>query len=149
MKLLDKIRERLKVMLSLDYAPSKMALSSAFGLIVGFSPYIGFQTYIALAISSLFRLPVYPLIIGVYITNPITIPFIYAFTLKVGMWLMGTELDFEFDFNEFNLRYLLEVGKVLIVPFLVGCHVVGLVFAIFTYPIVYYIMKRYKRRSAK
>jgi uncharacterized protein (DUF2062 family) len=136
-------------MLSLDGSPSKMALAAAFGMLVGFSPYIGFQTGMALALSSIFKVPVYPIMIGVYITNPLTIPFIYAFTIKVGMWMLGTELDFEFDFSEFNLRYLLDVGKVLIAPFIVGSHAVGLAFALFTYPIVYYIMKRYRRHKGK
>ena len=148
-KLITKLRASAGAMLSIDTTPRKMALACALGILVGISPYIGLQTYIAIALASLFRLPVYPLIVGVYITNPITIPFIFTATTKFGMWVLGIELDFDIDFAELNMRELLNIGKAVIVPFFVGTHLAGLILSVFTYIIVYYIMKRYKKPKLK
>ena len=82
--------------------------------------------------------------IGVYITNPITIPFIFAFTTKVGLILLGMDSSFTFDWSNVTLTSLFEAGKTLFIPFIVGTHFVGIVCAIPTYFIVYFIAKRYK-----
>lgn len=142
----DRLKERLRLMLSLDYSPHKLALAAALGMLVGISPYVGFQTYIAIGLSTLFRVPLYPLIIGVYITNPLTIPFIYTATTKFGMWILDVDLDFDFDWDTFNLKTLWEAGKTLFLPFVVGTHVIGAALSVFTYPVVYYIVRLYKRK---
>ena len=99
LRFIARIRLKLKMMLSLDVSPRVLAKSSALGALIGISPYVGTQTYIALFVSSYFNLPVYPLMIGVYITNPVTIPFIFAFTTKVGLILLGMDSTFTFDWN--------------------------------------------------
>lgn len=134
-------------MLSLDVPPQKLAMASALGILVGFSPYIGLHTYIAIGFSSLFRLPLYPLLIGAYITNPITIPFIYSLTTKFGLWLLNIHVQIDTNWSEINIRTLLSAGKALLVPFIVGSHVAGLILSFFTYFIVYYIVKRYRKNS--
>ncbi|MDR2883478.1 MAG: DUF2062 domain-containing protein [Deferribacteraceae bacterium] len=148
-KWIDKLRARLKVMLSLDVSPHKMAMSCALGILAGINPYIGLQTYIAITLASIFKLPLYPILAGVYITNPITIPFIFAFTTNVGMWLLNMDVTVDVDWQNLNLRYLYETGKVLLLPFFIGTHFVGFILSVPTYFITYFIMKRYKRGKAR
>ena len=143
------MRLKLKMMLSMNVSPKKLALSSAVGALVGISPYIGLQTYIGLVLSSYFNLPIYPIMIGVYITNPITIPFIFALTTKFGLIILGMNESFNFDWHNVTLSSLWEAGKTLFIPFVVGTHVAGLLFAIFTYFIVYFIAKKYKTYKGK
>ena len=116
LRFIARIRLKLKMMLSLDVSPRVLAKSSALGALIGISPYVGTQTYIALFVSSYFNLPVYPLMIGVYITNPVTIPFIFAFTTKVGLILLGMDSTFTFDWNNVTLSSLFEAGKTLFIP---------------------------------
>ncbi len=142
LRLIARMRLKLKMMLSLDVSPRVLAKSSALGALIGISPYIGTQTYIALFVSSYFNLPVYPLMIGVYITNPVTIPFIFAFTTKVGLMLLGMDSSFTFDWDNVTLSSLFEAGKTLFIPFIVGTHFVGIIFAILTYFIIYFIAKQ-------
>ena len=99
LRFIARMRLKLKMMLSLDVSPKVLAKASAWGALIGISPYVGTQTYIALFVSSYFNLPVYPLMIGVYITNPVTIPFIFAFTTKVGLILLGMDASFTFDWS--------------------------------------------------
>ncbi len=82
--------------------------------------------------------------IGVYITNPVTIPFIFAFTTKVGLILLGMDSTFTFDWNNVTLSSLFEAGKTLFIPFIVGTHFVGIICAVLTYFIIYFIAARYK-----
>lgn len=144
LRFIVRMRLKLKMMLSLDVSPKVLAKSSALGMLIGVSPYIGVQTYIALFVSSHFSLPVYPLMVGVYITNPVTIPFIYAFTTKVGLIILGMNDTFAFDWGGISLSSLFEAGKTLFIPFIVGTHVVGIISAVLTYFMVYSIAKRYK-----
>ncbi len=144
LRLIARMRLKLKMMLSLDVSPRVLAKSSALGALIGISPYIGTQTYIALFVSSYFNLPVYPLMIGVYITNPVTIPFIFAFTTKVGLMLLGMDSSFTFDWDNVTLSSLFEAGKTLFIPFIVGTHFVGIICAIFTYFIIYFIVYIFK-----
>jgi len=118
-----------------------MALSSALGMLIGMTPYIGIQNYAAVIVSRLFRLPIYPLIIGVNIANPITIPFIFALTTKFGIWLLNMNVTVDIDWANLNLKMLLNTGKAFLLPFFVGTHVAGAILSVFTYLIVYYIMK--------
>ena len=144
LRFIARMRLKLKMMLSLDVSPRVLAKASAFGALIGISPYIGAQTYIALFVSSYFNLPIYPLMIGVYITNPITIPFIFAFTTKVGLMLLGMDSSFTFDWDNVTISSLFEAGKTLFIPFIVGTHFVGIVCAFFNYFIIYFIAKKYK-----
>jgi uncharacterized protein (DUF2062 family) len=82
------------------------------------------------------------------ITNPLTIPFIYAFTTKVGVRVLNMDLDIDFEWANLSLKFLWETGKALIVPFIVGTHVVGILLAIPTYFITLFTIKLYRRSKA-
>ncbi len=144
LRFIARIRLKLKMMLSLNVSPRVLAKTSALGALIGISPYVGVQSYIAFFVSSYFNLPIYPLMIGVYITNPITIPFIFAFTTKIGLIILGMDNSFVFDWDNITLSSLFDAGKTLFIPFIVGTHFVGIISAIFTYFIVLFIAKKYK-----
>lgn len=124
-----------------------MAFACMLGMLIGMSPYIGFQTMMAVAGSMIFRVPVYPLVIGAYLTNPITIPPIFAATTKFGIWLLGTEVNIPITWDLFTWENLMGAAKQLFWPFMIGTHVAGIVLAIPTYFISYYFFARYRRRK--
>lgn len=144
MSFIDSVRQKLTMVLTLDRPPRTIAVSSGLGVLIGLSPYVGTHTYLAILFSGWFNLPIYPLMIGAYVTNPFTIPFIYGFTTNVGMWILGRSGTLHFDWSDITVHSLLVAGKTLFLPFIIGTHLVGLVFSIFTYFIVYYIVKRYR-----
>ena len=57
------------------------------------SPTMGIQTYIALSMAALFRVSKVAAAITVWITNPITAPFIYGFNYMAGAILLGYPLN--------------------------------------------------------
>jgi uncharacterized protein (DUF2062 family) len=131
-------------MASMNYSPKKLAAACAVGILIGISPYFGLHTYLAIGCSTIFRLPVFPILVLSSVTNPLTVPFIYAFTTKLGMKLLGIHLEYDIDWSHISFSELLNAGKVLVIPFFVGTHIAGALLSVFTYFIVYYIVIRYR-----
>ncbi len=146
MKILEKLRIKFKLVLSLDRSPKDLARATFLGVLIGLSPYIGFHTYIALVCSTFFSLPVYPLILGAYITNPITIPFIYGLTTKFGAFVLGREIVIPKDWSSISLDNVKEFFESILLPFIVGTHIIGLIAAVVSYFTVYFISSRYQNR---
>lgn len=113
-------------------------------MIIGLSPYIGLHTLLAIGVSYLFKLPVYPLILGAYITNPFTLVIIYAFCYKIGAMITGTSFIISINWSHITFSDLIANMKGIFWPLFVGCHVTGVFVAVITYFIVYYIVKTYK-----
>jgi uncharacterized protein (DUF2062 family) len=139
----DIFRSKLKKLFQLDCSPRVLALSSALGVFIGFSPYIGFHTALAICLSFVFNLPMYPLLLGAYITNPITMVFIYAACYKLGSLIVGSQ-EIYIDWKNVTSEELFAAAKSFLVPFFAGTHILGLFFGIFTYFVIYYISIKYQ-----
>ncbi len=144
-KLKERLRAELQLMFNMDVPPRKMALSCGLGVFIGLSPYIGLHTYLVVLCARFFRIPLPPLLIGSWISNPLTIPFIYFTTTKFGMWLLNYRIQFDINFADLTIKHLLNTGRALIIPFFVGTQVVCVILGVFTYFITYYILKRYRK----
>ena len=69
--------------------PHDIALGFALGIIVGFTPFEGVQMVIAIAVAAFFRCNKVSAAMAVWVTNPVTVPIIYALTYVVGDWCIG------------------------------------------------------------
>lgn len=76
--------------------PQEIALGFALGLFVGMSPYLGFQMAIAIFLAALFEWNKIAAAVGVWISNPVTIPLIYPLTYLVGAKVMGMQEVYHF-----------------------------------------------------
>ncbi|BAI81161.1 conserved hypothetical protein [Deferribacter desulfuricans SSM1] len=141
---MNKLQYRIKKLFEVNRTASIIALSSAIGVFIGFSPYLGLHTVLAIAIAYVFNLPIYPLILGAYITNPITFIFIYAFCYKVGLWLTDINTKISIDWNHLTWHDLFTNVKGMLIPFFVGTHVVGVIASIMAYCLVYFVLKKYR-----
>ncbi|MGA1846866.1 DUF2062 domain-containing protein [Deferribacter abyssi] len=136
----------MKRLLEIDRSANVVALSAAIGTFIGFSPYFGFHTVMGIAVSYIFNLPIYPVILGAYITNPITVLFIYAFCYKVGLILTDIKVNISIDWKHLTFQDMFNNVKEVFIPFFVGTHVVGIIAAFIVYIIIFYIVKKYKNR---
>ena len=75
--------------LALDDTPHRIALGVALGMFVTWTPTIGLQMIILLALAALFRANKFVGLPLVWISNPVTIVPIYGPSYLLGMWLMG------------------------------------------------------------
>ncbi len=131
-------------MMNIDRPAKVIAASAGIGTFIGLSPYIGLHTYMTFFISGAWNLPVAPMLVGAYITNPLTIPIVYGLSTKLGMIILNQGDHMHFDWDNVTISSLLEAGKHLIWPFIVGTHVAAIVLSLLMYVIVFGIVKIYR-----
>jgi uncharacterized protein (DUF2062 family) len=128
------LRERFLALLHLDDPPWRVALALAVGVFISFTPFLGFQTLLALLVAAVFRLNAAVLVTGTWLNLPWFMPFVYAGALKVGALLLP------------DLRDLADWSLAL----LIGTTLLGLGAAVVTYVVAFGIMRRrWKRRRQR
>lgn len=69
-------------------SPGKVAVGVGLGVMLGCSPFLGFQVLLALALSKLFRLNPIAVVLGVQISVPPLTPFVMFATAQLGALLL-------------------------------------------------------------
>ena len=108
---------------------NRRSVSGAFsvGLLMAFVP-VPFQMVLAAIGAILIRVNLPISVALVWVTNPLTMPPIFYFAYKVGTWILQTPAqDLQF---ELSMAWLLEELGAIWQPFLLGCFVCGVVFAV-------------------
>lgn len=133
-------------LLTLRATPHDIALGAAIGMFVAFTPTFGVQMLLAAAIATLLRTSRPAAMIPVWITNPITMGPIYAFTWYVGTLLSPASATAATRLGEPDgpaaplfdgtLAGLFNTGTALLWPLTLGGIFVGLLLALVTYPAV-------------
>ncbi len=137
------LREKFRQILVIKESPRLLALSFATGIFIGMSPLLGIHTLLGLAVAWKFRLNKLVTLLGVYITNPWTIIPIYSFGTWVGAKLLGIHKVLpEVDWSSVTFLDIMEKCRRLVLPFIVGNTVMGLVAAFIGYWVIYTAVKR-------
>ncbi len=137
-----------------DDSPHRIALGVAIGTFVGFTPTVGFQTIIAIALAAACRVNKLAAIPMVWITNVVTAVPIYALCHHIGAGLVGTAGPME-PFPTFGFAHMLEfsfwadiatwvtrVGAEL----WTGCLLVGFIGATISYFVSRWAVTHYRHR---
>ncbi len=99
----------------------------AVGLFFAFMP-VPFQMFLAAIGAIIFRVNILISIPMVWISNPVTIPPIFYFCYRVGVWMLDVERG-EFNF-EISFHWLATELSLIWQPFLLGCFMVGAISAL-------------------
>jgi hypothetical protein len=99
----------------------------ALGLFVGFIPTLG-QMFVAAALAILLRVNLPVSVMGVWISNPLTIAPLYFFVYKVGAWLLQVPVE-QHDFT-LTWEWLSSEFLTIWQPFLLGSLVCGIAAAL-------------------
>ena len=132
-----------------------IALSLAVGVLVGFSPFLGLHTVIAVLLCFLTRLNKPALMIGNFLNVPWLIPPYYTFAAWLGTIILkmpGITFPTQSGLREvFSLEFLNWVvsQRVLLVPAFVGSAVMSMVLAISAYFIALASLARIKSTRIK
>ncbi|HID30074.1 MAG TPA: DUF2062 domain-containing protein [Desulfobacterales bacterium] len=70
-------------------SPEQIAWGAAVGFFVAMTPTMGIQTLLAVPIAALFKINKVAAAATVWLTNPVTAPFIYGFNYILGAKLLG------------------------------------------------------------
>ncbi len=108
-----------------------VARGLALGVFIGFSPTFGIQLILAIALAMLLRQNKLATFIGVWVTNPLTAPFIYGLEYEVGRLLLRMPPIYSKHFFDLNLGW--HMGAKVILPLCLGSLVLGIPAAIISY----------------
>jgi uncharacterized protein (DUF2062 family) len=131
--------------------PRNIALGFALGLFVGMSPTIGFQTPLAILFAALLKWNKLSAAAGVWITNPITTPFIYGMTYVVGAKVLSINKAFN-PITQLNMNTIGQIfhkAPGIIWALTVGGVILGLPLAIIGYYSSYKVITRYQEDIKK
>lgn len=112
-------------------APDEIAKGLALGVFIGMTPTFGFQMAIAVFFAFLLRENKIAAALGVWITNPLTAPFIYALEYEAGRVLLGME-RVRFP-QELTLGALRDLGLGVLIPLCTGSLILGVLVAALSY----------------
>lgn len=135
---------------------SFIARGWALGVFVGSIIPFGFQIYVSLPLSFLFRCSKVGALTGTLITNPVTIVFLYPAQCWVGSRILGEGLSWEMISGAFkevmakqDWSSLMELSGHLITSFFIG----GFLLAAIATPVTYFgvlsMVRAYRRRVGK
>lgn len=140
-----------KRVLRLTATPHAIALGFAAGAFASFTPLVGFHFIVAFIIAYLIRGNLIASALGTSVGNPLTFPFIWASTFKLGEWILHGEpaqgaQDIHRKFAERLLDQSLDVLLPMFKPMMVGAVPLGLITGAVCYVVVYKSVDVYQHR---
>jgi uncharacterized protein len=119
--------------LRLRGTPDEIAKGFALGIFIGLTPTFGFQMIIAVFFAILLRENKLAAALGVWITNPITAPFIYALEYETGRLLLGLpRVKFP---SELSFSALGSMSWEFLLPLCAGSLLYGIILTPITYAV--------------
>jgi uncharacterized protein (DUF2062 family) len=127
--------------------PHYVATGMAIGIFVGITPTIPFHTALAIAVAFLLRASKVAAVLGVWCGNPLTIPFFYYWSYKIGVFVMGNPNHY--NLKAFNFFELWQNGHDIAITMLLGGAILAVLPAVVSYVITLRMMIIQKRRKRK
>ncbi len=111
-------------------SPDAVARGMSLGVFIGFTPFFGFHILIALLFAFILRQNKIATFVGVWVTNPVTAPFIYALEYETGRMLLGMPpIGMAVFSRELTWNTAVQLG----LPLGLGSVVLGLPLAMISY----------------
>ena len=117
----------------------------AIGIFVSMTPFFPFHTAIAVSIAVVLRGSKRAAAVGVWLSNPLTIPLCYYVIYKMGMFILGDDTAYNPDWKTFS--DILEMGFTIVTAMIIGGAVIGSALAIPAYYTTKRIFTRIQRRN--
>lgn len=105
----------------LSGSPYFIAAGFASGVAISFTPFIGLHLALGGAVAWVMRGSLIAMFVGSLIGNPWTLPFIWIFIYKIGVWTLGWEGRAVLLSEAFSFSTLMEKPLDLLLPMTVGC----------------------------
>lgn len=151
------VRRWLDTLLHINDTPERTAGAFALGVFIGFSPFLGFHTLMAILLAFLLNLNRVAVLLGVYSNLPWIIAGYYAFTTMLGAAITRTRLPpgfrerltqlFEQSLHKPDFWHQLAVLlRPLFWPYMVGSLMGAAVFAGVAYPVALAFVTRRRHR---
>ncbi len=111
--------------------PHEISLGIAIGVFIGITPTVPFHTVLAVSLAILLRASKLAAALGVWVCNPLTIPFFYYGSYRLGRFVLGlSELSLPQDYSFISL---IQLGQHVTVAMLHGGVLLGILPALLAY----------------
>lgn len=140
----------IKRVLRLTATPHAIAAGVAAGVFASWTPLLGFHFILAFALSYVLAGNMVAAAFGTAFGNPLSFPFIWASTIKIGNMLIGNETGV--DQHHVNLEGLLkhlDIGQLwqpVLKPMLIGAIPPGVISGIAVYVLTYWAVGAFQAR---
>jgi len=131
MNLREKIRQLIIRFKKINGDPHYVALGMAIGVFISITPTIPFHTIIALFLAFILRGSKAAAAIGVWFSNPLTIPLFYKGSYDLGMSVLGNSAPFSTKYE--SIIELLKLGANVTIAMVTGGIILGILPGIATY----------------
>jgi len=121
-----------------------LAIGFACGSMVSFSPFIGFHFFLAIIFAYILRGNIVASLIGTFVGNPFTFPFIWIFIYKIGNIFFKNDQNFSL---ELTFQSLFNQGYDILIPMMIGSLIVSIPIWFISYFTVKFLMTSFKRRK--
>jgi len=135
-----------KRILRLSATPYAISMGAAAGAFTSCTPFIGLHFILAGSIAFVLRGNLIASAVGTSVGNPLTFPFIWAGTYKLGHAFLGSAGHAAPEFGEQLYKQSFDQLWPLIKPMTVGAVPIGLVVGLIMYVIVYQSVSVYQAR---
>ena len=128
--------------------PREIALGFALGLFIGMSPTMGIQMYVAVLFAAILKWSKIAAAAGVWISNPITAPFLYWFTYYTGAKVLSYKINHPLP-SELNLDaalLMLKQAPEILWIMTVGGIILGIPIAVAGYYFALSAVMKYRER---
>ena len=145
-RLIESLRKAYRRFLKIRGTPREIAFGLALGLFVSMSPTMGFQMAIAVPIAAMFKWNKLASAMAVWVTNPVSAPFIYGTTYFVGAKLTGMSLGLKAADAAHNTTMLIFAEKApeIFKAMTLGGVVLGLPLAVIGYYCAFFAVRKYQ-----
>ena len=122
----------------------KLAIGFACGTMVSFTPFIGFHFFLAIIFAFLLRGNLVASLIGTFVGNPFTFPFIWIFIYRVGNIFFKNDQSFSL---KFTFESLFNQGYDILAPMLIGSLIVSIPIWFITFFSLKFLILSFKKRK--
>ncbi len=140
-----KLQQFITQIKSLQGDPHYIAKGMAIGVFVGVTPTVPFHTVTAIFLSFILKGSKLAAATGVWACNPLTLPFFYYGSYKVGTYLFGLSAPFDPSYE--TLTELFKIGAELTLAMITGGVIIGIPIGVVAYIITLKIFTRIRSRQ--
>jgi len=144
MNLKQKTAQFIENVKQLNGDPHYIATGMSIGVFIGITPTFPFHSILALALAYILRASKAAAAIGVWIGNPLTMPFIYLGSYKTGALILGTSIPFDIKYTTFT--ELAKLGVDATLALLMGGIIIGIPPSAAAYLITRRLVKKLRSR---
>jgi len=139
----SRIKRFLKDLIRISDSPEKIARGVAIGVFWGVLPTFGLAVLFSVPTAFLLKANRLSAILGTFVSNPLTWPFIYPLGFSIGQQILNVS-PLDFSWGLLKLENLLKLSKSL----LVGSSLLAIGISLLSYLVVLKVVAHYKRRHS-